>query len=93
MDEHGRELVTVQIPKEWLQDLGVGEEAMLQEIVELGFYQWRIRQALKKYQAGGGTLGFFAERLGLAKRELIQEARARGIDPGFDEAMVREELA
>ena len=93
MSERSRDLVTVQIPKEWLQGLEVGEETLMQEIVELGFYQWRLRQALKGYRDGGASLGYFAEKYGLAKRDLVQEARARGIDPGFDDATVREELA
>jgi len=44
------------------------------------------------YQAGAGSLGYVAEKAGLSKRDLIREARARGVEPPFDEQTVREEL-
>jgi hypothetical protein len=44
------------------------------------------------YRAGVGSLGYVAERTGLSKRDLIREARVRGIEPSFDEQTVREEL-
>jgi predicted HTH domain antitoxin len=84
--------ITIDIPETWLQGLEWDQESVVQEIVHLGTRQLRIRRALELYQAGTGSLGYFAERLGLSKRELIREARARGIQPPFDEETVREEL-
>jgi hypothetical protein len=85
-------LVTVEIPEQWLEDLDWHQRAILQEIIQLGTYQLRVRRALEMYQAGAGSLGYIAERVGLSKRDLIREARARGIEPSFDERTVGEEL-
>jgi len=65
---------------------------VVQEIIQLGMYQLKVRRALEMYQAGMGSLGYAAERVGLSKRELVREARTRGILPPFDEEMVLEEL-
>jgi hypothetical protein len=85
-------VVTVEIPERWLQDLDWHQEAVVQEIIQLGTYQYKVRRALEMYQAGVGSLGYVAEKVGLSKRDLIREARARGIEPPFDEQTVREEL-
>ena len=85
-------LVAVEIPEQWLDDLDWDQAAVLQEVIHLGTYQFKVRRALEMYQAGIGSLGYAAERTGLAKRDLIREARARGIVPPFDEQTVHEEL-
>jgi predicted HTH domain antitoxin len=85
-------VVTVEIPERWLQGLDWGQAAVVQEIIRLGMYQFKVRRALEMYQAGAGSLGHVAEKAGLSKRDLIREARARGIEPPFDEQTVREEL-
>ena len=82
----------MEIPEQWLQDLDLDQGMMIQEIVRLGVHQFKIRRALEMYQAGAGSLGYVAEKAGLSKRDLIREARARGIEPSFDEQTVREEL-
>jgi hypothetical protein len=86
-------VVTVEIPEQWLQDLNWDQAAVVQEIIQLGVYQFKVRRALKMYRDGTGSLGYLAEKAGLSKRDLICEARARGIEPLFDEQTVREELA
>ena len=82
----------VEIPEEWLQGLDWDQAAVVQEIIQLGTYQLKVRRALAMYQAGVGSLGYVAEQAGLSKRDLIREARARGIEPLFDEETVREKL-
>ena len=84
--------ITMKIPEQWLDDLDLDQGMMIQEIVRLGIHQFKIRRALEMYQAGTGSLGYVAEKTGLSKRDLIREARARGIEPSFDEQTVREEL-
>ncbi len=81
-------VITVEIPEQWDWD----QTVQVQEIFQLGLYQLRVRQALQIYQAGSGSLGHAAEQAGVSKRDLIREARARGIEPLFDEQTVREEL-
>lgn len=84
--------VTVEIPEQWLKDLDIDPTAVIQEIIQLGIHQFKVGRALDMYQAGIGSLGYVAEKVGVSKRELIQEARSRGIEPPFDEEAVREEL-
>jgi predicted HTH domain antitoxin len=84
--------VTMQIPRHWLE--GVPDEpTTLQQIFRLGLYQYKVERALALYHDGVGSLGYIAEQLGLPKRDLIREARTRGIEPDFSEETVREELA
>jgi predicted HTH domain antitoxin len=85
-------VVTVEIPERWLQGMDWDQAAVVQEIIQLGVYQWQVRRALEMYRAGAGSLGYVAQKAGLSKRDLIREARARGIEPLFDEQTVREEL-
>jgi hypothetical protein len=84
--------VRVEIPEEWLQDLEWDQATVMQEIIQLGVYQFKVRRALEMVLAGTGSLGYIAEKTGLSKRDLIREARSRGIEPSFDEQTVREEL-
>jgi predicted HTH domain antitoxin len=86
-------VVRVEIPEAWLRDLDWDQATVMREIIQLGINQLKIRHALELYQAGAGSLGYVAELLGLSKRDLIREARARGIEPPFDEQTVREELS
>ena len=86
------QVITLEVPAQWVQDLDLDQAAVMQDIIQLGVYQFKVRRALEMYQAGAGSLGYVAERMGLSKRDLIREARARGIEPSFDEQTVREEL-
>jgi predicted HTH domain antitoxin len=85
-------VVTLEIPEQWLQGLDWDRTTVMQEIIRLGIYQFKVRRSLEMYQTGAGSLGYLAERAGLSKRDLIREARARGIEPSFDEQTIREEL-
>lgn len=86
------ETVELHIPREWLE--GAPDEPLaLQQIFRLGLQQYKIDRALQLYQSGVGSLGYIAEQMGLSKRELIQAARMRGIEPDFSEQTVQEELA
>jgi hypothetical protein len=83
--------VVMQIPRHWLE--GVPEEPVtLQQIFRLGLYQYKVERALALYRDGVGSLGYVAEQLGLSKRDLIREARARGVDPDYSEETVQEEM-
>jgi hypothetical protein len=85
-------VIRVEIPEQWLQGLDWDRGAVVQEIIQLGTYQLRVRRALEMYQAGAGSLGHIAEQTGLSKRDLVREARVRNIEPPFDELTVHEEL-
>lgn len=84
--------VQMEIPRQWLA--GVPDEPMaLQQIFRLGLHQYRIERALALYRDGVGSLGYIAEQMKLSKRDLIREARLRGIEPDFSEDSVAEDLA
>jgi hypothetical protein len=84
--------IVMQIPRQWLE--GISEEqTTLQQIFRLGLYQYKVERALALYRDGVGSLGYIAEQVGLSKRDLIREARMRGIEPDFSEETVQEELA
>jgi predicted HTH domain antitoxin len=85
-------VITLEVPEQWIEGLDLGQTTVMQEIVQLGIYHFKVRRALDMYQAGVGSLGYVAEKAGLSKRDLIREARVRGIEPPFDEQTVREEL-
>ncbi|HDN79536.1 MAG TPA: hypothetical protein ENG33_03590 [Chloroflexi bacterium] len=52
----------------------------------------KIEQALALYREGKGSIGYIAELVGIPKRELVREAKKRGIEPEFSEKTVKEEL-
>jgi len=84
--------IAMEVPRQWLE--GIPEEQMtLQQIFRMGLHQYKVQRALRLYREGIGSLGYIADYLGLSKRDLIQEARTRGIEPDFSEETVREELA
>jgi predicted HTH domain antitoxin len=85
-------MISVEVPQEWFEGLKAEQEAVIQEVVRLGIYEFKLRRALEMYQAGGGSLGYVASQVGLNKSDLVIEARSRGIEPPFDEQTVREEL-
>jgi predicted HTH domain antitoxin len=84
--------VKLEIPRQWLA--GVPDEPItLQQIFRLGLYQYRVTRALALYQDGVGSLGYIAEQLKLPKRDLMREARLRGIEPEFSDESIDEDLA
>jgi hypothetical protein len=85
-------VIQVEIPEEWLQGLDWDRQALMREVIRLGVHQIKVRRALEMYRTGSCSLGYAAEQEGLAKSDLIREARARGMEPLFDEQTVREEL-
>ena len=64
-------VITMEIPEHWLQGLDVEEAVFMQEVIQLGIYQLKVRRALEMYRAHAGSLGYIAEKFGLSKRELI----------------------
>jgi hypothetical protein len=85
-------VIRLEIPERWFQGVDWDQATVMQEIIQLGIYQFKIHRALQMYQAGVGSLGYVAQKLEVSKRDLIREAKSRGIAPPFDEQTVREEL-
>ena len=85
-------VVKMEVPEQLLTGLDINQMELIQEIIQLGVYQFKILRALDLYRSGVGSLGYAAEKMNVSKRDLIREARARGIEPGFDDMTVVEEL-
>jgi len=85
-------MMVIKVPQQWFAGLESTRGTLIEEIIQLGVQQLKFRRALEHYRSGAGSLGYVAEYMELSKRELICEARARGIIPLFDEQMVMEEL-
>jgi uncharacterized protein (DUF433 family)/predicted HTH domain antitoxin len=85
--------IQLEIPEAWLQELDPDQQTMLHEVFRLGIYQLKIQEALELYKAGHGSIGYAAEKVGISKRDLVREARSRGIEPLFDQETICEELA
>jgi len=84
--------ITFTVPQQWFTGLEPTQGTLIEDIIRLGLQQLKFRRALDLYRSGAGSLGYVAEQMGLSKRDLICEARARGLVPLFDEQMVAEEL-
>ena len=83
---------TVEIPEERLPELEAYKDR-LGELLLLGLSQVKVQEALLLYQRGSVSFGRAAELAGLSEPEMMQQARAAGIEPRWTEAMVEEELA
>lgn len=66
---------------------------MLENAPEATFVQVTVGDALSGYQAQRISLGRAAELAGISREKMIYSARAAGIEPDWDEAMLAEELA
>lgn len=87
------ERVTLEIPDELVQELNQHVQD-LSEILTLGLrQQMRIRFALREYQEGRASIGHAAFLAGLTVQEMIEQAVRRGVEPHWDEEMIRKELA
>lgn len=82
----------VEVSEDLLKDIPLQDEAMIRQIFELGLTQLKVELALRRYREGGMSLGYAARLAGVPKREMILQARARGIMPRFSEQTVWEEL-
>jgi len=82
---------TVEIPDEQLVELGKYKDRW-GELLLLGLTQMKIEEALILYQKGVVSFGRSADLAGLSQHDMIRQARARGIEPRWSEAMVEEEL-
>jgi len=84
--------ITVEVSEDLLKDIPLKDETVIRHIFELGLTQLKVEAALRRYREGGMSLGYAARLAGIPKREMILQARARGLMPRFSEQTVREEL-
>lgn len=83
----------VEVPEELAAELANAEQTYLSELLQRGFREQRIDQALAHYRQGGVSFAAIAETLGMRVDELARFAYARGIEPPEGLEMLDEELA
>jgi predicted HTH domain antitoxin len=84
--------IVVEVPDNLAQELKRCR-CDLAEILVLGLRQERrIKSALLEYQENRASIGRAAELAGLSLHEIIEQAVKHGVEPHWDEKMIREEL-
>jgi predicted HTH domain antitoxin len=83
--------ITIRLPDTLVKELPE-EESSLVEILKLGVKQLKIEKALERYKKGGMSLARVAELAGISIREMIPLAYAHGLEPRYDEAILKSEL-
>ncbi len=73
-------MISVSLPDDLAQQLSA-EPIERQYVLELGLKQWRVRQALKAFRRGEGTLAYAAKQAGISLREMFPLAYAHGLAP------------
>jgi len=86
------EQIVLQVPEDLAQRLRQQSHNVL-DILALGLRQEeRIEFALQEYRERRASIGHAAYLAGLTVQEMIEHAVLHGIEPHWDEKMVREEL-
>ncbi len=86
-----KQLVTIQIPQDWIKGLP-NEELILKQIFKVGIQEYQIKRAIQLYKDEIGSLGYIAKKLRINKQDLIREFRKRDIEPEYSEQTLEEEL-
>ena len=84
--------VSIEIPEDLAEMLSERED-ILPEILRLGLRQLKVQEALLLYDQGVISLARAAELAGLSLQEMVMQARARGIQPKWSDAMLEDDLA
>ena len=83
--------ITIRLPDTLVKELPE-EESSLFEILKLGMKQLKIEKALERYKKGGISLARVAELADISIREMIPLAYAHGLEPKYDETILKSEL-
>ncbi len=85
------EHITVEVPEDLAQRLKQQSHDLI-EILTLGLRQEeRIQFALQEYQENRASIGHAAYLAGVTVQEMIDHASKHGVEPHWDEKMIREE--
>jgi predicted HTH domain antitoxin len=84
--------ITIQVPDELSRDLEPYRD-QLDEVLRIGLRELKMAQSLGIYRKGGLSLWKAARLAGVSRREMAQYAVAQGLQPPYDEEMIKEEIA
>jgi len=85
-------MMNVDIPEDLMHELDVRPDR-LREVILLGLRQLKLNEVLLLYKQGVVSFGRAAELANLSRQDMIQQARAAGIEPRWSDEMLRAELA
>lgn len=86
------EHITIKVPEDLRQRLK-GKRRQVPELLRLGLEQLeRIESALELYRQNQASIGRAARIAGLTVEEMILEAAKRGVEPHWNEKMIRQEV-
>jgi|GEM_PF-1205846 len=86
------ERITIQIPSDLAPQLK-RERRRVPELLRLGMQQdARIEYALQLYQKSQASIGRAARIAGMTVIEIMEEAAKRGVEPHWNEKMLRQEV-
>jgi hypothetical protein len=83
--------MTIQVPEEMEVDLERYNNQVV-DLLKLGLRQVKIEEGLALFRQGGISLWRAARLSGVSLREMTACAVARGLEPAYDEQMLREEI-
>lgn len=84
--------MNVDIPEDLMKEFDVRQDR-LREVILLGLRQLKINEVLLLYKQGVVSFGRAAELANLSRQDMLQQARAAGIEPRWSDEMLRAELA
>ncbi len=86
------EILTLTVDRSLAEELGAASQELLIELLRRGLRDLKIERALDHYAAEALSFGAAAREAGVSQAELARYAYARGMEPPYDEQMIREEL-
>jgi len=86
------EKVTIEVSDELNRKLAPYHDK-LGELIQLGWQQLKIQEALTLYKRGIISFERAAELAEISIQEMVRQARVLGVQPQWSEEMVEEELA
>jgi predicted HTH domain antitoxin len=84
--------VMLKLPPTLISEFPTLNQEFLLDLLERGLRQLKIERALARYAQGKISFGAAADLAGISQSELSRQAYARGMEPPFSAATVREEL-
>ena len=75
--------ITIRVSSTLAHELPVDPDTRA-HVLELGWRQWRVAEALEEYRQGRGSLAYAAEQADVSLREMIALAYAHGLTPPIE---------
>ncbi len=84
--------VEIEVPDELAAQLKNCDARFVRQLITLGLRELRLEEAVAMLRDAGASLAFAAEYAGVTRTEMAAFCRLRGLQPRWDDQMLREEL-